>query len=122
MSQLDLAGAAMTTPRHVSFVETGRSAPSRDMVLRLATALQVPLRDRNGMLLAAGYAPAYPADALEADALEAVDRAVEAMLAHHEPWPAVVLDPAWTVRRANAAAERLFARPTRSPIPPTCCA
>ena len=72
MSQLDLAAAAATTPRHMSFVETGRSQPSREMVLRLAGALDVPLRDRNGLLVAAGYAPIYPHHDLDHPALEPV--------------------------------------------------
>jgi transcriptional regulator with XRE-family HTH domain len=108
MSQLDLASAAMTTPRHMSFVETGRSRPSRQMVLRLAGALDVPLRDRNGLLLAAGYAPLYVERALDDPALERVTAAVSAMLAQHEPLPAVVMDRGWNLLRVNAGARRLF--------------
>ena len=88
MSQLDLASAATTTPRHMSFVETGRSRPSREMVLRLAGALDVPLRDRNGLLLAAGYAPLYVERALDDPALDRVNAAISGMLAQHEPLPA----------------------------------
>jgi transcriptional regulator with XRE-family HTH domain len=107
-SQLDLASAATTTPRYVSFVETGRAQPTRHMVVRLARALDVPLRERNGLLLAAGYAPSYPHTKLEAPELEQVNRALAAMLTRHEPFPAVVLDPGWNVVRANEGAARLF--------------
>ena len=108
MSQLDLASAAMTTPRHMSFVETGRSKPSREMVLRLADALDVPLRDRNGLLLAAGYAPLYVERALDHPALVRVNAAISGMLAQHEPMPAVVMDRGWNLLRVNAGARRLF--------------
>jgi transcriptional regulator with XRE-family HTH domain len=101
-SQLQLAVAAATTPRYVSFVETGRAQPSRQMVTRLPGALDVPLRERNGLLLAAGYAT------LDAPELAQVRGALTAMLDQHEPFPAVVLDPGWTVLRANAGARRLF--------------
>ena len=107
-SQLDLASTAETTPRYVSFVETGRSRPSRDMVLRLALALDVPLRERNGMLVAAGFAPVYPMAPLGSDQLDRVDAALSSMLEQHEPFPAVVMDRGWTVLRANAGAARLF--------------
>jgi len=107
-SQLELAAAAATTPRYVSFVETGRAQPSRQMVARLAGALDVPLRERNGLLLAAGYAPSYPHAALDAPELDQVRVAINAMLAAHEPFPAVVLDRGWNVLRANGGATRLF--------------
>jgi transcriptional regulator with XRE-family HTH domain len=107
-SQLELATAAATTPRYVSFVETGRAQPTRHMVVRLARALDVPLRERNGLLLAAGYAPSYPRGALEAPELEQVRAAVTAMLEQHEPFPAVVLDRGWNVLRVNGGATRLF--------------
>jgi transcriptional regulator with XRE-family HTH domain len=109
MSQLELAGEAGTTPRHVSFVETGRSQPSRQMVVRLARALDVPLRERNGLLRAAGYAPLYSAAPLDAPQLARVEAALTAMLAQHEPFPAVVLDAGWNVVRSNGAAAQLFA-------------
>ena len=108
MSQLDLASEAMTTPRYVSFVETGRAQPSRQMVVRLARALDVPLRERNGLLLAAGFAPLYTRGQLDAPQLARVDTALRSMLAQHEPFPAVVMDRGWTVLRANGGAERLF--------------
>lgn len=107
-SQLELASAAATTPRYVSFVETGRAQPSRQMVARLAGALDVPLRERNGLLLAAGYAPSYPHARLDAPELAQVRAALTAMLEQHEPFPAVVLDPGWNVLRANDGATRLF--------------
>jgi transcriptional regulator with XRE-family HTH domain len=108
MSQLDLASAAMTTPRHMSFLETGRSSPSREMVLRLAGALDVPLRDRNGLLLAAGYAPLYPHRPLDDPGLDLVMAALDRMLERHDPLPAVVIDRGWDLVRANAGAQRLF--------------
>jgi transcriptional regulator with XRE-family HTH domain len=107
-SQLALAGDARTTPRYVSFVETGRAQPSRQMVVRLARALDVPLRERNDLLLAAGYAPLYAAGRLNAPELARVNAALESMLAQHEPFPAVVMDRSWTVLRANGGAGRLF--------------
>jgi transcriptional regulator with XRE-family HTH domain len=109
-SQLDLAFEAAVSPRHVSFVETGRSKPSREMVLTLATALNVPLRERNTLLLAAGYAPVYRETRLDAPELEPALRALDMILKHHEPYPAVVLDGQWDVLRMNTAASRFFAR------------
>jgi transcriptional regulator with XRE-family HTH domain len=107
-SQLELAADARTTPRYVSFVETGRAQASRRMVVRLAGALDVPLRERNALLLAAGYAPLYSAGALDAPELHRVQAALSSMLAQHEPFPAVVMDRGWNVIRANAGAARLF--------------
>src|SRR6187549_2527819 len=92
MSQLDLALEAGVSARHLSFLETGRSRPSRDMVLRLCEELSVPLRDRNGLLLAAGFAPAYQERPLEAPEMEPVRRAVAQVLTGHEPFPAAVVD------------------------------
>jgi transcriptional regulator with XRE-family HTH domain len=92
VSQVDLAYEAGTTPRYVSFVETGRSSPSAAMVLRLATALDVPLRERNGLLLAAGYAPAYGQADLSSPGMSVVRRVLDAMLTQHLPYPAVVMD------------------------------
>lgn len=103
-TQLDLAADAGTTPRYVSFVETGRSQPSRRMVVRLARALDVPLRERNGLLLAAGYAPLYGAGSLEDADLERVRAALGSMLSKHEPFPAIVMDRAWNVMQANDGA------------------
>jgi transcriptional regulator with XRE-family HTH domain len=109
LSQLGLAVEASTTPRHVSFVESGRSQPSRAMVLRLARVLDVPLRERNQLLLAAGYAPAYRESGLDGDHAAPVREALERILAAHEPHPAVVMDRHWNVVDANAAAGRFFA-------------
>src|SRR5215207_2424733 len=107
-SQLALASEAGTTPRYVSFVETGRAQPSRQMVLRLARALEVPLRERNDLLLAAGFAPLYAVEPLTSPSLARVDRALAAMLAQHEPFPAVVMDRQWNLQRVNDGAARLF--------------
>jgi transcriptional regulator with XRE-family HTH domain len=107
-SQLDLAADAGTTPRYMSFLETGRAQPSREMVVRLATALDVPLRDRNGLLLAAGFAPLYAERALDDPAVERVHAALHQMLDRHDPLPAVVLDRQWNVLRANRGAAELF--------------
>jgi transcriptional regulator with XRE-family HTH domain len=109
MSQLDLAAEAATTPRYMSFVETGRSSPSREMVLRLAVALDIPLRERNELLLAAGYAPVYAEHDLDHPAIEQVMSALDRMLEQHAPYPAVVMDRRWDVVRANSGAVRLFA-------------
>ncbi len=110
VSQLDLASGAGTTPRYVSFVETGRAQPSREMVMRLAHALDVPLRERNGLLLAAGFAPIYPGAPLGSTELGRVESAVTTMLEHHEPYPAVVMDRGWNVLRTNHGADQLFGR------------
>jgi transcriptional regulator with XRE-family HTH domain len=108
VSQLALALDAGTTPRHVSFIETGRSQPSRAMVLRLARVLDVPIRERNQILLAAGYAPLYPESGLAADEAEQVRAALDRMLAAHEPYPAVVMDRHWDLLDANRPAQELF--------------
>src|SRR5688500_14184253 len=101
LSQLDLALEAGVSARHLSFLETGRSRPSREMVLRLAEELGVPLRDRNGLLLAAGFAPAYEERPLEAPEMEPVRRAVAQVLTGHEPFPAAVVDRWWNLVAAN---------------------
>ena len=108
MSQLALATEAGVTPRHVSFVESGRANPSRDMVLKLARALDVPLRERNQVLLAAGYAPQYRETGLDDASMAQVRAALEQLLEHHEPHPAVVMDRHWNVLRTNRAATALF--------------
>ena len=92
VSQLELALRAGTTQRHVSFIESGRSVPGRAMVVRLAESLEVPLRERNALLLAAGYAPAYPQTHLDDPRLGPVRAALERILAGHQPYPAVVVD------------------------------
>ena len=103
MSQLDLALEAEVSTRHLSFVETSRSIPSRAMVLRLAEHLDLPLRERNQLLLAAGYAPIYAAAALDSPQLSAVRAAVRQILTGHEPYPAVVVDRGWNLVDANAS-------------------
>ena len=109
-SQLDLALQAGVSQRHLSFVETGRSTPSRDTLGRLADALRVPFRDRNLLLLAAGYAPGYVEDGLGTPEMRSVTVAIERMLRQHEPFPAFVLDRAWDVVLANDAARRFLNR------------
>jgi transcriptional regulator with XRE-family HTH domain len=108
LSQLALSLEADISMRHLSYIETGRSHPSRDMILRLAEALDVPLRERNSLFLAAGYAPLYRETGLDAPELADARHAVELMLAHHEPYPAVVLDRHWNMLRANAATSRFM--------------
>lgn len=110
VSQMDLALDAEVSARHVSFLETGRARPSREMVLVLASALTVPLRERNGLLFAAGFAPVYAEPELGAAGLEAVQRAIAAILRQHEPFPAVVLNRRWDIVAANTGATRLFGR------------
>lgn len=106
LSQLELALEAGISSRHLSYVETGRSRPSREMVLRLADALEIPLRERNGLLLAAGFAPGYTETAIAAPEMTQVRRAVDLILRHQEPYPAFVLDRYWEVVGANEAAGR----------------
>ena len=108
LSQLALALEAQTTTRHVSFIETGRSQPSRAMVLRLARVLDVPIRERNQLLLAAGYAPVYAETGLAAEDAALVAAALQRMLAAHEPYPAVVMDRYWNILDRNHAAHALF--------------
>jgi transcriptional regulator with XRE-family HTH domain len=103
LSQLELALNAAVSSRHVSFVETGRSRPSREMVLHLAEHLEVPLRERNGLLLAAGYAPLYAERSLETAEMTPVRQALDRFLRAHEPFPAVVVDRHYTLLAANDA-------------------
>ena len=103
LSQLDLALEAGVSARHLSFLETGRSRPSREMVLHLSEQLEVPLRDRNQLLLAAGFAPAYTEQALDAPDMAPVRDALERILKGHEPYPAVVVDRWWDLAAANAS-------------------
>jgi transcriptional regulator with XRE-family HTH domain len=103
MSQLDLALAAGVSARHVSFVETGRSRPSAEMVIQLAEHLDVPLRDRNALLLAAGYAPAYAQRDLEEPEMGPVRDAIDRVLRGHEPYPALVVDRHWGLVASNRA-------------------
>jgi transcriptional regulator with XRE-family HTH domain len=103
LSQLELALEADVSSRHLSFVETGRSRPSAEMVLHLAKRLDVPLRERNDLLLAAGYAPAYRQRELDAPELRSVRDAIEQVLSGHEPYPALVVDRHWDLVSANRA-------------------
>ncbi len=109
MSQLDLACEAEISTKHLSFLETGRALPSRAMVLHLAERLEVPLRDRNVLLSAAGYAPVFPERPLDDPALRAARQAIDLVLAGHEPYPALAVDRHWTLVAANAATHRLLA-------------
>lgn len=97
------------TPRHVSFVESGRARPSREMVEALARALDVPLRERNQLLLAAGYAPLYRETGVDEPAMAQIRAALDQVLRHHEPFPAVVMDRHWDILMANVAATAMFA-------------
>jgi transcriptional regulator with XRE-family HTH domain len=108
LSQLDLALDADISTRHLSCVETGRAQPSREMVLRLAEALQVPLRERNALLLAAGYAPHYRHTNLDAPEAEAARRAVKLFMAQLEPCPVLVVDRHWNTLMMNAGAKRVL--------------
>jgi transcriptional regulator with XRE-family HTH domain len=110
LSQLDLAIAADVSARHVSLVETGKSKPSADMILRLADQLRVPLRGRNGLLLAGGFAPRYAERPLDDTALSAAHDAVRRVLHAHEPYPALVFDRRWNIIMTNHAVDPFFAR------------
>src|SRR5712672_2572454 len=101
LSQLDLAGEAEISARHLSFVETGRAAPSREMVLKLAERLDVPLRERNVLLVAAGYAPAFPQRSLDDPMLKSARQAIDLVLKAHEPNPALAYDRHWNLVTAN---------------------
>jgi transcriptional regulator with XRE-family HTH domain len=103
LSQLELSLGSAVSARHLSFIETGRSRPSREMVLHLADRLEVPLRERNDLLLAAGYAPLYRERSLDDPEMAAVRAALERFLAAHEPYPALVVDHAWNLVAANGA-------------------
>src|SRR5215510_7198895 len=108
LSQLALATQAEISPRHLCFIETGRSRPSREMVLLLASALDVPLRERNALLLAAGFAPLFRETDIADPELAPARTAVESILRQQEPYPAVVMNRHWDVLFGNAAASRLF--------------
>ncbi|WP_416898918.1 MAG: helix-turn-helix domain-containing protein [Minwuia sp.] len=108
LSQLDLAADAGISQRHLSFMETCRSTPSRDMALHLAEQLEVPLRDRNALLAAAGFAPVYRERPLDDPALAAAREAVELILQGHEPYPAIAVDRRWTLIHSNRTAAALM--------------
>jgi len=109
LSQLALAGMGETSQRHVSFLESGRTDPSREMVLRLCAVLDLPLRQQNAMLLAAGFAPVWRESALSDPELAQVTSALDHMLAQQEPYPAFVIDRRWNLLRSNAGAGRMVA-------------
>lgn len=109
LSQLDLALDADISTRHLSFLETGRASPSRDMLLRLSERLEIPLRDRNLLLLAAGFAPLYPERGLDDPALAPVRTAIESLLKAHEPYPALAIDRHWQLVAANTMLAPLIA-------------
>ena len=110
LSQSDLSARSDVSSRHLSYIETGRSRPSREMVLYLAEHLGVPLRERNALLLAAGYAPVFSQRALgeQGSEMTYIRQAVERLLASHEPYPAVVIDRGWEVVARNAGTEALL--------------
>ena len=109
LSQLDLAVEADVSARHLSFVETGRSRPSRELVVHLAEHLEVPLRERNALLLAAGYAPVYAETPLDSPSMGRVRDALDTILAGHEPFPAVIVDRRWDLVAANRPALQILA-------------
>jgi transcriptional regulator with XRE-family HTH domain len=117
ISQLELAGRAEISQRHLSFLELGRSSPSRQTVLRLAAALEVPLRQQNALLLAAGFAPAWRETELAAPALAQVRSGIDYILRQQEPFPAVVVDRRWNLLQANLGAVRLVEF-LLGPLPP----
>ncbi len=108
LSQLDLALAADVSQRHVSWLETGRSQPSREMVIRLSEAMEIPLRERNRLLQAAGFAALYTEKRLDEQGMEPVQQALTHVLNHHDPFPAVAVDRFWNVVRQNRAAGLLL--------------
>ncbi|MFM0392498.1 helix-turn-helix domain-containing protein [Paraburkholderia phytofirmans] len=108
ISQLDLSFNAGVSQRHISFIEGGRSVPSRQMLMDIAQALDIPLRERNTLLLAAGYAPMYADAAWNAQEMQSVTNALGRMLRQHEPFPALVMDRYWNVLMTNDAAPRFF--------------
>jgi transcriptional regulator with XRE-family HTH domain len=109
LSQLDLALLTGISQRHISFVESGRARPSREMIFKLAEGLDLPLRARNDLFLAAGYAPVYPERRFDLSEMAAARRALELILAHHEPYPALVMDARWNIVMRNEAVARIVA-------------
>lgn len=108
LSQLELALVAGVSQRHVSWLETGRSKPSREMVIRLSEAMEIPLRERNTFLQTAGFANVYTEKALDEPAMSAVFDVIRTILDHHDPMPAVVVDRLWNVRMKNRGADLMF--------------
>jgi len=118
MSQQQLAIESEVSTRHISYVENGKSSPSREMVLILASALDLPLRERNSLLSTAGFAPVYRETNLSAPEMQPVRHAFDTILAHHEPYPAIVLTRAWDLVTMNNAFMRLFAFFLEPPFDP----
>jgi transcriptional regulator with XRE-family HTH domain len=118
LSQLDLAGEADISTRHLSFVESGRAQPSREMVLHLADRLDVPLRERNVLLVAAGYAPVFRERPLADPALASARQAIDLVLKGHEPYPALAVDRHWTMVAANSAVAAMVAGADASLLQP----
>lgn len=108
ISQLELALRADSSARHISFIETGRSRPSQEMILRLAEHLEVPVRERNALLLAAGYAPQYTETSLDDPSISSLREAMERLLRGYEPFPALIVDGTYTVLAANRGIEMLL--------------
>lgn len=109
-SQLDLALRTGVSQRHISFIESGRVVPSRETLLKLAGSLDVPFRDRNALLIAAGYAPKFSEEPWDSQVMQAINTAVKRMLRQHEPYPAIVMDRHWNVLMTNESAPRFFGR------------
>jgi transcriptional regulator with XRE-family HTH domain len=107
-SQLDLSLDSGLSQRHLSFIECGRSAPSRETLLDIAQALDIPLRERNTLLLAAGYAPIFSESTWDAPEMQGISKALERVLRQHEPFPAIVMDRYWNVLMTNDSAPRFF--------------
>jgi transcriptional regulator with XRE-family HTH domain len=107
-NQLDLSFETELSQRHISFIESGRSVPSRQALMKIAQVLDVPLRDRNLLLLSAGYAPAYSEDAWNSGQMRSVTKALQRIIRHHEPFPALVMDRYWNVLLTNESTPRFF--------------
>jgi transcriptional regulator with XRE-family HTH domain len=107
-SQLDLALRAGISQRHLSFIESGRSVPGRETLMMLASALDIPLRDRNSLLMAAGYAPAFSESGWDSQEMQAITNALTRLLRQHEPFPAIVMDRYWNVLMTNESTPRFF--------------
>src|SRR5260370_18756046 len=107
-SQLDLSLDTGVSQRHISFVESGRSVPSRELLLILAKTMDVPLREQNALLLASGYAPVYLESTWDAPEMTVIGKVIDRMLAQHEPHPALVMDRYWNVLKTNEASPRFF--------------
>lgn len=117
-SQLDISMEMRVSQRHVSFVESGKSHPSRNFLVSFSEALTIPFRERNALLLAAGYAPLYRESSLEDADMDAINRAIDGILRHHEPHPAFLLDRYWNVLRANEAAPKFLSEFIRLDVVP----